>query len=300
MRTPLTALLLLVSVLSVIGWPQCALASDPWLDRVKYFEVGTSAGFGQERLPYIVLGPPRGGGRLQGSTDTLSLGEGGVIVVVFNDNLVFDGPGDDLVVYENAFHVGSETGQIFTEFGYVEVSDDNKSWHRFAVDVQTGEGLAGRTPVLATPGNGIDPLSIEAGGDRFDLADVGLEFVRFVRIIDVNGAIQDRGDFVPPAGKGGFDLDAMGAIHSTPPARVYGTVADAGMPVLRARVKLIPLDGGVRRRRWTNAAGAFRFGRVLPTGDYELRTRKSGVGARSDLVHVDRDRLDARIDVTLD
>ena len=52
------------------------------------------------------------------------------------------------------------------------------------------------------------PLDADrTGGDSFDLADVGLEEIRFIRIRDL-----DRQGAAP---SGGFDLDSVGAIHIT-------------------------------------------------------------------------------------
>ncbi|HEY1087459.1 MAG TPA: cell surface protein, partial [Archangium sp.] len=52
---------------------------DPWADRVVRFTPGPGAGFGQDKLPDVVLGPPSGLGDSQGSLDVLALGKGGVI-----------------------------------------------------------------------------------------------------------------------------------------------------------------------------------------------------------------------------
>ena len=70
-------------------------ATDPWLDVVRDFAPGMFAGFGQAELPRVVLGPPVPGGLTEGSTDVVSLGNGGVIEVSFRDNIVFDGPGGE-------------------------------------------------------------------------------------------------------------------------------------------------------------------------------------------------------------
>ncbi len=66
---------------------------------VESFTPGPGAGFGQERFPEIVHGPPHGGGDHGGSTDVLSLGEGGVIVVGFGGNSIVDGEGADFIVF---------------------------------------------------------------------------------------------------------------------------------------------------------------------------------------------------------
>ena len=50
------------------------------------------------------------------------------------------------------------------------------------------------------------PIAPElAGGDLFDLAQLGLESIRFIRIRDMSD-----GGASPSAG---FDLDAVGAVH---------------------------------------------------------------------------------------
>jgi hypothetical protein len=274
-------------------------AADPWGDGVQSFTAGAFAGFGQDQLPWIVLGPPRGGGALEGSVDALSLGNGGIVTIAFRDNVLFDGPGDDLIVYENAFHVGSEDGPVFDELAYVELSVDRVTWVRLAFDPDTREGLAGRAPVFSRPRNGIDPLSPEAGGDRFDIEGSGLTFVRFVRLVDVDGEIADVGDLVAPGGKGGFDLDAVAAIHSGALALISGHVSSAGLAVERARVILHPAAGVRRYRRRTDADGFFSFSRVTPSGEYTVRARRVGLGKAVATVHVDMTAVEADVDLAL-
>ena len=70
-------------------------------------------------------------------------------------------------------------------------------------------GCAGTNPVLATSDNHVDPTNPGvAGGDPFDLADIGLSTARFIRIRDsgVNG--HGYG-----GATSGFDLDAVAAVH---------------------------------------------------------------------------------------
>ena len=277
-----------LGVLSFGGAP--ALANDPWIDVVRRFTPGEFAGFGQESLPWVVFGPPVPGGATQGSTDVVSLGNGGSIEVLFRDNVVVDGPGDDLVIFENAFHIGSPTGNVFTEFAIVEVSSDGREWHRFPFDAESGAGLAGASPVLLEPA---DPLDPAAGGDRFDIGELGLDFVRYVRLIDAADEVDDVGNHVAPANQGGFDLDAMGALSSTPPAVVAGVVSHAGQPVARAVVHLEPLDGGRVKRRRTDVEGHFAFSNVIPSGDYRVTARRRHVGRAEALVFVDLLQLEA-------
>lgn len=273
-----------------------AVAADPWIDVVREFVPGAFAGYGQIDLPWVVLGPPVPGGAEAQSTDVVSLGHGGVIEFSFRDNVVFDGPGDDLVIYENAFHVGSPTGPVFTEYAFVEVSDDSRQWRRFPVDPETGSGFAGRVPVLLDPS---DPLEPAAGGDRFDIGEVGLSFVRHVRLIDAGDHAEDYGNQVAPGDKGGFDLDAAGAIHSTRPAAVTGVVRSGTESVARALVRLVPLEGGRRKRQRTAPDGTFAFTNVVPRGDYRVRARRRGIGAATVGVYVDLAQLGVEVDIEL-
>ncbi len=277
--------------------PSGAFAGDPWLDRVRAFEPGTSAGFGADSMPGIVLGGPEGLGDSQGSFDVVALGNAGSIVVSFDDNAVVDGPGDDLVIFENAFMAGN---LVFEEFAFVEVSADGSSWVEFPWDAETKSGLAGREPVYASSLNAWDPLGPDSGGDRYDLADVGLDYVRFLRITDAGALLDDPGNHIVPAGnKGGFDLDAAAAIHSVDLGCVWGFVTVGGLPAGGLRVTLGEIDGGDRRTRRSRASGKYRFCRLRPDRDYELRVAKQGLGQDLERVFVDEAQLKPRLDLVL-
>ncbi len=173
---------------------------------------GPNSGFGQTAMPSIVLGPPKGAGTLAGSTDVLSLGAGGEIVVGFSGSGIEDGPGADFIVFENAFFAGGDSTLPFAEPGEVSVSDDGVAWRAFPCDAEVPpfEGCAGTHPVLSSPDNGIPALDpAVSGGEAFDLAQVGLARARFVRIRDAGNAA------APPSA--GFDLDAVGVIHASCP-----------------------------------------------------------------------------------
>ena len=283
---------LVVVLLAAAGVAQ---AGDPWLDRVRTFEPGTSAGFGADRLPRVVLGRPEGLGLKQGSTDVVSLGNGGRIVVSFDDNAVVDGDGDDLVIFENPFLSGS---LLFAEVAFVEVSSDGRHWVEFPSNAQTGQGLAGRGPVLSNSANGLDPLDPASGGDRFDLADVGLDFVRFVRITDAGDLIDDPGNHVFAGTKAGFDLDAAAAIHSVPLGCISGKVANAGLPVAAARV-VLRTEGLRRLHRITHENGSYRFCHLRPGRDYDLDVDVSGLGSASAATFIDESQRRVNVDLFL-
>ena len=176
---------------------------DPFADSVVSYAPGETAGFGQDGYPDVVLGSPEGGGNA-GSLDVLSLGREGVIVLAFDDIGLIDGPGPDLLVFENPF-VG------FAETGRVAVSEDGEQWLEWSCEADNPDegypGCAGVNNVWATSDNGIDATDPdEAGGDAFDLAALGLERARFVRITD-SGANDYAGT------SGGFDLDAVAIVN---------------------------------------------------------------------------------------
>ena len=201
-------------------------AADPFVDAVRQVTVGPLGGGGSEAA---VLGPPAGGGAFQGGNDTLSLGIGGSILLEFVDNVVIDGPGPDLTVFENAFLVrGLTTLAPFAEPGIVSVSADGATFRTFPcalAEPPYHPGCAGVYPVFATdaasalvpsatPIGALVGIPVDAfvappgsGGDSFDLAAVGLAAVRFVRI---------QGGGLRPGleGLGGFDLDAVVGVHS--------------------------------------------------------------------------------------
>ena len=171
----------------------------PFATSIVTYVPGDGAGFGQESLPDIVLGPPLGAGENAGSLDVLTLGHEGLIVLAFDIPIV-DGVGPDIIVYENPF-IG------FPETGIVSASEDGQTWYTWDCDSANEDdlfpGCAGVTPSLSHPDNCIDATDpAVAGGDHFDLADIGLETANYIRVQD-SGA----NEF------GGFDLDAVAIVH---------------------------------------------------------------------------------------
>jgi hypothetical protein len=202
--------------------------ADPFLDAVVSVTIGT------------------GGGAFQGSSDTLSLGLGGQIVVAFTDNVVVDRPGPDLTVFENPFPVSGLTTLPRTPSPAPCPSAPTGCTGAPSRAPRTSRypGCAGVYPVFA---NADDPSSpsplvrstvpIEdlvgipidqftpppgSGGDTFDLGMVGLAAIRFVRI-DASQIDRRLG------GLSGFDLDAMASVHSVETAGAPDTDGD-GIP----------------------------------------------------------------------
>jgi hypothetical protein len=202
------------------GYPLCdgaVMPVDRFVTQVVGFEAGACAGFGQSEMPEIVEGPPVGGGTGNGSLDVLSLGNGGTIVVAFGPNTIVDGPGADFIVFENPFDIGGSANNPNAEPGEVSVSDDGVNWTTFpctATSYPYGE-CAGWRPVLSNPNNCVSPLDpATAGGDPFDLADVGVTSAKYVRIVDkiVEACPSNP---VDAPNTNGFDLDAIAIVNGS-------------------------------------------------------------------------------------
>ena len=174
----------------------------------------------------------------------------GAITVEFSHR-VFDGPGADLAVFENAFDfsLSGLPDFVFAELAFVEVSTNGADFARFPAISQNilpdANGTLDPDEIFTDFGTnfaGVDSTNIKnlAGihnsgfGTPFDLAElasdalvlagaVDLNDIRFVRMIDIPGT----GDILDSVGNpifdaslteltGGFDLDAVGGINATP------------------------------------------------------------------------------------
>ncbi len=236
---------------------------DPFADDVEVEFGWNCEPGGTFTQPEKLLGPPLGGGSIGGGLHVCALGYGGVATLEFIDNIIVDEPGPDLIVFENAFYYGGcdWNGEwqdaVWNETALVEVSQDGLEWFRFPSDygphnetcgidpwtnASSFSGIAGVHPVFAGVNSdgslegGIDPTDpATAGGDAFDLADVGLEWCRFVRLIDTGDSedapgteqYDSNGDLILDLGKvsfgggfgvAGFDGDSVAAVHSASPS----------------------------------------------------------------------------------
>ena len=189
-------------------------------DAVELFTPGEGGGRGQEYLPDNVLGlPDTVGRRTVPTTDPkqiLSLGLDGEIVLRFDRSAVIDGPGTDFTVFENPFYYslgGKE--RLYAEPGEVSVSRDGVHYVSFPFDSLTLKGCAGVTPT-----NGDQPPYDPevSGGDGFDLSEIGMDSVRFIRIRDVTRIVKNNPEHpYYDVTLNGFDLDAVVAVHAAQP-----------------------------------------------------------------------------------
>lgn len=163
-----------------------------------------------------------------GQNGVVSLGDGGYAILTF-DPPIADGPGWDFAVFENAFN------DTFLELAFVEVSSNGLDFVRFPATSLTQD-----TMQIGTFG-GLDATLIDnlagkyrAGyGTPFDLQQLagvqGLDVmaVTHVKIVDVVGSINPNyatydqfghkvnDPWPTPFDGGGFDLDAVGVIHTS-------------------------------------------------------------------------------------
>ena len=189
---------------------------ERFVTSVVRFAPGDCAGFGVTSLPDIVMGPPQGAGDHMGGLDVVSLGEGGEIVVGFAPRAIKDGPGPDFIVFENAFFVAGDPQNPFAERGEVSVSEDGATWKTFPCTATKAPfgACSGWKPVYSSPENGISPFDVaRAGGEAYDLADVGLSRARFVRVRDV-GATKCPSDPPQKTTNLGYDLDAIAIVNA--------------------------------------------------------------------------------------
>ncbi len=158
----------------------------------------------------------------------VSLGDGGTAVTTFT-NLVLNGPGYDFAIFENGYT------NDYLELAFVEVSSDGLNYFRFdavsetSTDIQKGNAdfidcrfvnnLASKYRV-----NYGTPFDLE---ELSGIPELDINAISHIKLIDVVGSINplygsfdSEGTIVndpypTPFSSSGFDLDAIGIIHST-------------------------------------------------------------------------------------
>lgn len=151
--------------------------------------------------------------------DIVCLGNGGRITMYFPHPLR-DGAGADFAVFENAISA------TFLELAFVEVSSDGVNFFRFPNASLTASAVGAFGSVDPTNVHGLAGKHQVGFGTPFDLAALAhsplldKQRVAFVRIVDIigSGTTKDSSgrpiyDPTPTVGSGGFDLEAIGAIH---------------------------------------------------------------------------------------
>lgn len=166
-----------------------------------------------------------------GINGVVSLGDGGSATLTFAQP-IYNGPGFDFAVFENGFATG-ETGMAFLEFAFVEVSSDGINFVRFPAisHIQDTAQLA-MVGIDCSLVHNLAGKYVNGYGTPFDLEELkdepGLDVnhITHVRVIDVVGSIHPNfatydsegnkvnDPYPTPFPSGGFDLDAVGVIHT--------------------------------------------------------------------------------------
>lgn len=157
----------------------------------------------------------------------VSLGDSGIAILTF-DSPIVNGTGADFVVFENSF------SDDFLELAFVEVSSDGVNYFRFPstsylpYDTQTGTfGTSDPTKINNLAGKfrveyGV-PFDLEELNDHSLLDKNEITHVKIIDVIgDISGNHTSYDQFNVPINdpfptefeSGGFDLDAVGVIHS--------------------------------------------------------------------------------------
>jgi hypothetical protein len=199
-----------------VGWASNCMVERGW---VKITD--PSMGKATSGTPEMAIGK-------SGSSGLVSFGDGGIAVLTFKA-AIFNGPGWDFAVFENAF-------DDFLELAFVEVSSDGINFYRFPATSLTDTAIQTGTFGLTDPTK-INNLAGKYDlfyGTPFDLEELkdepGLDVdnITHVKIIDVVGSIDPayasrdaagrmiNDPWPTPFPQGGFDLDAIGVIHQKP------------------------------------------------------------------------------------
>ncbi len=175
--------------------------------------VGQNSGQSSEYFPRNIFGMPDSAARTDvpstSPEEICSLGMGGEITLHFRGKVLIDAPGKDFIVFENAFY-SADFGKTFIEPARVSVSQDGINFVAFPFDSLSFKGCAGISP---TNGNAFSANPVESGGDSFDLADIGIDSVRFIRITDISAMLLNRKHPLYDPITTGFDLDAVVGLH---------------------------------------------------------------------------------------
>ena len=187
---------------------------------------GQNLGQGEEFYPANIFGIPS---RIANEdvaeaseSEVLSLGFGGEIIVGNSDNLIIDGEGADFTIFENVFK-NPINGRLFKEPAIVSISKDGVNYTEFPYDFESLDGCAGTHP---TYGNADYCDSEVSGGDSFDLSEIGMDSIRYIKIKDITDQVKANEnhkyfDF----SLSGFDLDAV-VIHNYTADPLASVVAD--------------------------------------------------------------------------
>lgn len=184
------------------------------IDTVISFIPGEGQNAGQDSIyyPKNIFGDPVMNNNISIPANSpeqiLSLGIDGEIVVGFKKYKIIDGEGFDFIIFENVF-LNPVNGKYFIEPAEISVSQDGINYTTFPYDTVSFNGCAGVNPTLWNKRN-----ILNSGGDKFDLNNLGLDHISFIKIKDISKKIlsnPEHPNYDPIIS--GFDLDAVIGIN---------------------------------------------------------------------------------------
>lgn len=174
--------------------------------------IGQSSGQNPEFFPKNIFGLPSTKASknvpVNSEDEICSLGLGGEIIVGFKNGYLYDDEGADFTIFENAF-INPINNKVFAEPAIISVSENGKDFFEFPFDSLTLKGCAGITPTNGKE----DPFNPSlSGGDSFDLQQIGLKRIKYIKIKDYCEELLKQKDnqYYDPI-ISGFDLDAVTA-----------------------------------------------------------------------------------------
>lgn len=130
----------------------------------------------------------------------LSLGHNGEVVLKVKGT-VDDGAGADFILYENVFEDMDNPGEFYQEFAHVGVATaeapEDFVWFPCVPEKGLLKGCMGAVPT-------------NEGGDHFDLAQIGMKKIQYIKIKDTGTNFDNR-----DLDTAGADLDAGSLKHGT-------------------------------------------------------------------------------------
>ncbi|HRP02119.1 MAG TPA: T9SS type A sorting domain-containing protein [Candidatus Kapabacteria bacterium] len=190
-----------------------------YIDTVYFYKLGTLI-YQDSINPYYpnnIFGKPSAKASLEvpeaSPEEILSIGIGGEIIVGFKDYVLKDGDGVDFIIFENAF-INPVNQGIFAEPAIVSVSSDGVNYIEFPFNTVTMDGFAGINPINGKYEPSQYPL---CGGDGFDLATIGMDNIKYIKIRDTSEITtyldEDNKYYSPKFLVSGFDLDAVAGLY---------------------------------------------------------------------------------------
>lgn len=211
------------------------------------------------------LGPADIGDGFNGSTNVVSLGENGAIVLTFPAPIT-DGPGPDFAVFENAF------SEDFLELAFVGVSSDGTNLVFFpchTLSTNPVDTYASTGVTESDAYGGLAGKHLQGTGTPFDLrvlaGKTGLDVRRITHVMiqDITGSGQRSDDYFHPIydpyptfGSGGFDLDAVGVLH---PLIEISAATNAPAPALPGYTTVKEYTTTLNPPAWTTNAPGTNF-----------------------------------------